>query len=122
MDIKFIGVPGEKHESLSMYGYEFPLNKFVAVSGSFAIGKLKNHPHFEAKPVEAEDVEVKDVSKKPETLADFLEQTVAEIVPALPKLSDSQLSAILEAETAGKARKGVVDAVVAEQAARAPKD
>lgn len=47
MKFKFIGVPGEKHEALSMYGVNFPLGEAVEIEGKGA-EKLKSHPHFEA--------------------------------------------------------------------------
>ncbi len=121
MQIKFIGVPGEKHESISMYGHVFPLGKFVDVSGSFAIGKLKGHPHFEAKQIDATDV---DVVEKPVagSLEEFLGGTVVEIKGKLPNLTDDQLKAVAEGEAAGKARAGVLEAVSAEQEARSKKD
>lgn len=47
MKFKFIGVPGERHESLNMFGVVFPLGEAVEIEGKGA-EKLKSHPHFEA--------------------------------------------------------------------------
>ncbi len=47
MKIKFIGVPDEDFDSLSMYGYDFPKGKFVDVQDQHAQYKLSKHPHFE---------------------------------------------------------------------------
>lgn len=49
---------------------------------------------------------------------DFLDQNVGAIQDALPPLSDEQLAYIHELETAGKKRKGVLEAVEALQADR----
>ena len=46
MKFKFIGVPGERHESLNMFGTVFPLGEAVEIEGKGA-EKLKGHPHFE---------------------------------------------------------------------------
>lgn len=46
MKFKFIGVPGERHESLNMFGVAFPLGEAVEIEGKGA-EKLKTHPHFE---------------------------------------------------------------------------
>lgn len=48
MKIKFIGVPGEDHASISQYGYTFPLGEPVEVESDVAVRKLSNHPHFVA--------------------------------------------------------------------------
>ncbi len=53
MKFKFIGVPGEKHEELNMFGTVFPLGEAVEIEGKGA-EKLKGHPHFE--PVADEEV------------------------------------------------------------------
>lgn len=52
MKVKFTGVPGEKHESVFMYGQTFPLNEEVDVTNPIAVSKLRNHPHFESTPSE----------------------------------------------------------------------
>jgi len=118
MKIKFIGVPGEDHKVINMYGQAFPLDQFVDVTSAYAIEVLRNHPHFEAQEVEAEDVKFKEKGN-PKTLAEFLEQTVADIKPVLSSLTDEQLAAVGEAESAGKNRTGVLEAVKAEQDERA---
>jgi hypothetical protein len=46
MKIKFIGVPGESHASISQYGYTFPIGELVEVDSEVAVRKLSNHPHF----------------------------------------------------------------------------
>lgn len=58
MKAKFIGVPGERHDSLTMYGLEFPLDKAVDVSHLSATlqRKLSNHPHFKTDKPVAEDI------------------------------------------------------------------
>ena len=58
MKAKFIGVPGEHHDSINMWGQLFQLGKDVAVSNlSAAIQrKLQNHPHFKTTGGEAEDI------------------------------------------------------------------
>lgn len=57
MKVTFIGVPGEKHESMHMYGQDFPLNKAVDVTNPTAMRKLANHPHFKAEAT-AEDMKL----------------------------------------------------------------
>lgn len=47
MKFTFIGVPGEDHKSLHMYGVDMPLGEAVEVS-AVAARKLSNHPHFMA--------------------------------------------------------------------------
>ncbi len=47
MKFKFIGVPGEKHEELNMFGTVFPLGEAVEITGKGA-EKLKSHPHFQS--------------------------------------------------------------------------
>lgn len=48
MQFVFKGVPGESHASLTMYGVDFPLGEPVNIEGDKIVGKLANHPHFEA--------------------------------------------------------------------------
>lgn len=63
MKIRYLGTPGESHDSIHMYGIDLPLGEDIEVEDKFAIRKLSNHPHFEAtgeKPVDAE------VKTKPE--------------------------------------------------------
>lgn len=62
MKIKFIGVPGEMHESIVQYGYTFRLDKPVDVQDAFAIRKLKAHPHFEAED-DVSDIPFKEAKK-----------------------------------------------------------
>ena len=50
----------------------------------------------------------------PEGSPDLLDKTAPEIIAALPGLSDEDLLALLDKETAGKTRKGVVAAIEAE--------
>jgi hypothetical protein len=54
MKFTFIGVPGESHQTIHMYGADMPLGEAVEVS-ALAARKLANHPHFKAAPVEAEE-------------------------------------------------------------------
>ncbi len=55
MKFKFIGVPGERHESLNMFGVVFPLGNAVEIEGKGA-EKLKSHPHFEQAEGASEEV------------------------------------------------------------------
>lgn len=48
MQFIFKGVPGERHESINMYGTVFPLGEPVEMADSKFAAKLANHPHFEA--------------------------------------------------------------------------
>lgn len=51
--------------------------------------------------------------------ASLLDGKVADITAALPSLDDAALAQLLADEQSGKNRKGVIDAIEAEQAARA---
>lgn len=53
MKFTFIGVPGEDHKSLHMYGVDMPFGEAVEVS-VVAARKLANHPHFKAEVEEGE--------------------------------------------------------------------
>jgi hypothetical protein len=46
MKATFIGVPGEEHASMHMYGQDFPLNQAVELNNPQARSKLARHPHF----------------------------------------------------------------------------
>ena len=62
MKATFIGVPGEDHDALYMYGQVFPKGKAVSITSPLGMRKLANHPHFEttAEPKdEVEDVQIK---------------------------------------------------------------
>ncbi len=62
MKATFIGVPGEEHDTINMYGQEFPLGKAVRVESRQAMRKLQGHPHFkvEAEPSDnAEDATIR---------------------------------------------------------------
>jgi hypothetical protein len=61
MQIKFIGVPGEDHNSLRMYGKDYPIGEYVETTDPLAIQKMSNHPHFKAKASAAEDVQDAEV-------------------------------------------------------------
>lgn len=50
----------------------------------------------------------------PEGSADLLDQPAREIIAALPGLSDDDLLSLLDKETGGKTRKGVIAAIEAE--------
>lgn len=63
MKATFTGVPGEKHESVYMYGQNFPLNQAVEVTDPQAIRKLRNHPHFKAE-LSAEDRKIAEQVKR----------------------------------------------------------
>lgn len=52
----------------------------------------------------------------------LLDRNAKDIEAALPGLTDEELLATLDAETAGKTRKGVIAAIEAEVAARQSKD
>lgn len=54
MKFVFIGVPGEDHSSLHMYGVDMPLGEAVEVS-EVAAKKLANHPHFKLVSTDIED-------------------------------------------------------------------
>lgn len=58
MKAKFVGVPGEKHDSINMWGQLFALGKEIAVTHLSATiqRKLMNHPHFLTSGGEAEDI------------------------------------------------------------------
>jgi hypothetical protein len=104
MKIKYIGTPGEDHQSIHMYGTDFPLGKFVAVTDSLALRKLSNHPHFESHP-EPSDV-VEDAKIKNEF--------VAVASAALAPVEEQHVAAVLaEGENHGNAD-GPVSASAAE--------
>lgn len=46
MKFTFIGVPGESHKTIHMYGTDMPIGEPIEVS-AVAARKLANHPHFE---------------------------------------------------------------------------
>ena len=51
MKLKFIGVPGEAHATINMYGVTFPLGEVVTLDeadpkNATALRKLARHPHF----------------------------------------------------------------------------
>ncbi len=48
MQFVFLGVPGESHESLTMYGVNFERGVPAEVADSKHAAKLMNHPHFAA--------------------------------------------------------------------------
>lgn len=54
MKFEFIGVPGESHETLTMYGVTFTIGVPAEMEDERYVTKLANHPHFravaEAKP------------------------------------------------------------------------
>jgi len=58
-------------------------------------------------------------SKENNTLAELLEGAIPTIVEALPGLKDDDLQALAGLEQAGKDRKGVLEAIAAEQLKRA---
>ena len=62
MQAKFIGVPGEEHDSIFMYGQDFPKGKSVTINTAFAQRKLHGHPHFQVtgEANDAEDAVIKD--------------------------------------------------------------
>ena len=67
MKFTFIGVPGEHHQSLHMYGVDMPLGEAVEVS-DLAARKLKNHPHFKAEAAQDDEPAAEQdepVRKKP---------------------------------------------------------
>jgi hypothetical protein len=57
--IKFVGVPGEDLDTISMYGQDFPRGKAVDAKGlsQTQVRKLASHPHFEVTGRDAEDVD-----------------------------------------------------------------
>jgi hypothetical protein len=58
-------------------------------------------------------------SPAPDPLLDILDGPVREIAAGLAALSDAELTTLEAAERAGKTRKGVIDAIATERAARA---
>lgn len=58
-------------------------------------------------------------SETENTATSLLDGKVGDITAALPSLDDAALAQLLADEQAGKNRKGVTEAIVAEQAARA---
>lgn len=98
--IKFLGVPGEDHKSISQYGYQFPLGKAVTVDDPFAVRKLKTHPHFGV------DDAVTDVAfkEKPKLTRAELEQTAAGLdIKVDGRWSDERLISEIQRE-AGTAK------------------
>jgi C4-dicarboxylate-specific signal transduction histidine kinase len=69
MQIKFIGVPGEDHESLFQYGHTFRLGEYVEVTDAQAIRKLSNHPHFSAKVEPVSPAQNKQMEQELQVLA-----------------------------------------------------
>lgn len=67
MQFIFKGVPGESHDSLNMYGVEFPLGVPVNIDGEKAASKLANHPHFYSvtKPVVTEETQAQEPLAEP---------------------------------------------------------
>jgi hypothetical protein len=57
MKATFIGVPGEQHAQLHMYGQDFPLNQAVEIDNPQGRSKLARHPHFkvESGPEDAKE-------------------------------------------------------------------
>jgi len=55
MKFKFIGVPGERHEALNMFGVLFPMGEAVEIDGKGA-EKLRGHPHFEQAEGNSEEI------------------------------------------------------------------
>lgn len=66
MKATFKGVPGEEHDSLTMYGQDFPLGKAVEVRSVQAQRKLARHPHFSVSDV-PEDIDSRDTTSGPPT-------------------------------------------------------
>lgn len=126
--VKFIGVPGEKHDELKMFGVTLPLGKFVPVTDQYAISVFKDHPHFEfqAEGNDATDVDFKEVAKEPKEAKgpydDVLSMSVADISPLIETFSDAELQGLKEAEEAGKARVGLIGAIDKEIEARKPQE
>lgn len=61
MKAKFIGVPGEELDGVTMYDIYFPRGKAVEVPvPSLAARKLANHPHFETKGDDVSDAKLKN--------------------------------------------------------------
>lgn len=97
MKATFIGVPGEQHDSIYMYGQVFPLGKAVHVDNPLGQRKLSKHPHFTSTE-EASD-EVEDVQIKREFSG------AAEAVLA-PIEEEHQAKAESATRKAGRPRKG----------------
>jgi len=70
MQIKFIGVPGEDHNSIRMYGTDYPLGEYIETTDPLAIRKMSNHPHFKAKAAPADVVEDAEVKGEFATVID----------------------------------------------------
>lgn len=67
MKFVFIGVPGESHESLTMYGVTFEAGVPAEVEDERYIAKLANHPHFSAvgEPVVSEETQTQESPPEP---------------------------------------------------------
>ena len=78
MKIKYIGTPGEDHQSIHMYGVDFPLGKLVPVTDLLAIRKLSNHPHFAAQPEQSDVAEDAQIKREFETVANTVLAPVEE--------------------------------------------
>jgi len=92
MKARFIGVPGEQHPGLTMYGTYYPLNKWMPVTDKTAKTKLGNHPHFEA---DAKDEDIEDAKIKGE-----LEAALSPVLQA----AEQEAEAHRQAETDQAAR------------------
>lgn len=88
MKATFIGVPGEKHDSIHMYGQDFPLNKAVEVNTLMARRKLANHPHFKTEGQTSDSRE--DASIKRE----FSGATEASLADAQARQAEEQQRAV----------------------------
>lgn len=114
MKIKYIGTPGEEHQTIHMYGTDFPVGKFVPVTGSLAIRKLSNHPHFvsQADPSNlVEDAKIKNefVAVANVALAPVEEQHVAAVLAEGENHGDADRPvdpSAAKAEGAGSQRTG----------------
>jgi len=92
MKATFIGVPGEDHESLLMYGQVFPKGKSITVQGKQAKSKLANHPHFKTEAEASDDVEDAQIKQEFAVAADAvlapIEANKAEEAETIARLTD----------------------------------
>lgn len=95
MQIKFIGMPGEQHDSITMYGKEFPLNKAVDSKGLTPRQEatLAAHPHFQT----SGDVSVDPVQAETNQLVEKVAQDMANL-----ELAQVEHAKAAEAETQAK--------------------
>ena len=103
MKARFLGVPGEHHDSINMWGQIFALGRDMAVSHLSAViqRKLKQHPHFKTTGGDAEDIAY---NEKNDTLRD--EATALAALTGDHEIATAELQG---KEPAPNAKEGLVD-------------